>query len=95
MPAPNVHSRNENTLSHPKRINSCERYVIAVEKLSLGKGPSDSVDWKSYANERYGLQITTPSGVRNLVRELDLQNVPLPSIRVAIDEIITWARSDN
>jgi hypothetical protein len=39
------------------------------------------------------LQITTPAGVRNIVRALDLKNVPLPSIRRVIDEIVDLATS--
>ena len=57
-----------------------------------GKGPSDSVDWKSYALERYRLPITDPGGVRHIVRALDLDNVPSPSIRNVIDEVVNWAR---
>ena len=67
--------------------------LVSECRQTLGKGPSDSVDWKSYANERYGLQITTPGGVRDLVRALDLKNVPLPSIRAVIDKIVDWAQS--
>jgi energy-coupling factor transporter ATP-binding protein EcfA2 len=59
---------------------------------ALGKGPSDSVDWKSYALERYRLPITDPGGVRHIVRALDLDNVPLPSIRNVIDEVVNWAK---
>lgn len=57
----------------------------------LGKGPSDSVNWKLYAREHYGLPIDTAEGVRSVVRALDLQNVQLPSIQTVIDEIVTWA----
>jgi predicted ATP-dependent endonuclease of OLD family len=72
------------------------RELVAECRQTLGKGrPSDSVDWKSYANERYGLQIATPGGVRTLVRALDLENVPLPSVRTVIDEIVNWARSTD
>ena len=52
--------------------------LVAECRQALGKGPSDSVDWKSYALEHYGLPITTPGGVRNIVRALDLNNVPPP-----------------
>jgi hypothetical protein len=58
----------------------------------LGKGPSDSVDWKSYPLEHYGLPITTAAGVRDIVHTLDLNNVPLSSIRRVIDEVVNWAR---
>jgi energy-coupling factor transporter ATP-binding protein EcfA2 len=67
--------------------------LVAECRQALGKGPSDSVDWKLFAHERYGLQITTPGGVRNLVRALDLNGVALPSIRRVIDEIVEWAKS--
>jgi hypothetical protein len=58
----------------------------------LGKGSSDSVDWKSYAFDRYGLDIRTPLGVREIVRTLDLADVDLPSIRRVIDEVVGWAK---
>lgn len=61
-------------------------------RTAEGKGPSDSVDWKSYAEDQYGLTITTPDGVRGIVRSLDLAGVELPSIRTVVDEIIAWAK---
>lgn len=64
-------------------------------RQALGKGPSDSVDWKSYALDHYGLPITTPAGVREVVRALDLRNVALPSIRKAIDEVVVWAKRSD
>lgn len=67
--------------------------LVAECRQALGKTPADSVDWKSYAAETYGLQINTPGGVREVVRSLDLKNVPLPSIRRVVDEIIQWANS--
>lgn len=60
-------------------------------RVALSKGPSDSVDWKKFAKEKYNLPITDPSGVRLIVRSLDLQNVELPSVRQVIDEIVDWA----
>lgn len=65
--------------------------LVAECREAFGKGPSDSVNWKAYAEDHYGLKITTPSGVRALVRELDLKSVPLPSIRAVIDDIVAWA----
>jgi hypothetical protein len=38
--------------------------------------------------ERYGLPIYDTAGVREVVRALDLADVPLPSIRTAIDEVV-------
>jgi hypothetical protein len=64
---------------------------VAECRELLGKGPSDSVDWKSYAWERYQLPISTSTGVRQIVRHLDLQNVPLPHIDRVIDEVVNWA----
>jgi len=69
--------------------------VVAECRQSLGKTPSDTVHWKQYAAEQYGLRIDTPGGVRDLIRALDLANVPLPSIRTAVDQIIDWANSDD
>jgi hypothetical protein len=63
----------------------------AAEKL----GASDSVDWKSYAQTHYGLPITSESGVRSVVRALDLNGVELPSIRAVIDEVIDWAKEHD
>lgn len=68
--------------------------LVAECRQALGKGPSDSVNWKSYAQEHYGLPIATAAGVRHIVRALDLANVPLPSIRRVVDEVIDWTRSD-
>jgi hypothetical protein len=63
----------------------------AIRQYLKGQRTVDSVDWKSYAFEHYGLPITTTSGVRHIVRTLDLKNIPLPSIRRAIDEVVNWA----
>lgn len=65
--------------------------LVAECRKALGKGPSDSVNWKAYAQERYGLPIATAAGVRHVVRALDLANVPLPSVRQVVDEVIVWA----
>jgi hypothetical protein len=56
---------------------------------------SDSVDWISYAEQHYGLSLTSPAGVRSIVRALDLANVELPSIRTVVEEIIVWSRMPN
>jgi hypothetical protein len=66
--------------------------LVAECRQALGKRPSDSVDWKSYALKHYGLPITTAAGARDIVRTLDLNNVPLLSIRSVIDEIVNWAK---
>lgn len=57
-----------------------------------GAGPSDSVDWKTYALQHYRLPLNTADGVRRIVRALDLASVELTSIRTVVDEIIAWAR---
>jgi hypothetical protein len=44
--------------------------LVAECRSALGKGPSDSVDWKPYALQHYGLPITTPGGVRDVVRKI-------------------------
>jgi energy-coupling factor transporter ATP-binding protein EcfA2 len=66
--------------------------LVAECREASGKGPSDSVDWKSYAFDRYDLDIRTPAGVRDIVRKLDLADVELPSLRRVIDEVVDWAR---
>ncbi|KAB7754244.1 hypothetical protein MMUC44124_22280 [Mycolicibacterium mucogenicum DSM 44124] len=65
--------------------------LVAECRVALNKGPSDSVNWKAYAYEKYGLPITTPGGVRSIVRKLDLDDVELPSIRAVVEEIVAWA----
>lgn len=60
---------------------------------ALEKSSSDSVDWKKYAQEHYGLAITTPEGVRRLVRTLDLAGAEMPSVRRVVDQIVGWAGS--
>jgi ABC-type cobalamin/Fe3+-siderophores transport system ATPase subunit len=67
------------------------RELVGECRTAAGKGPSDSVDWKAYAQMQYGLDLTT-DGVRALVRHLDLADVDLPSIRNVINEVIEWAR---
>jgi energy-coupling factor transporter ATP-binding protein EcfA2 len=64
-------------------------------RQALGKGTSDSVDWKAYAEEHYDLPLTTEDGVRSVVHRLDLAGVQLPSIRAVVDDVIAWARQDR
>ncbi len=64
-------------------------------RQALGKGPSDSVDWKAYVEEHYQLPLTTSDGVRSVVHALDLAGVQLPSIRAVVDEVIAWAKGGN
>lgn len=65
--------------------------LVAECRDSLGKGPSDSVNWKAFAHERYKLPLDSPAGVRDVVRVLDLAGIPLPSIRGVLDQIVAWA----
>lgn len=65
--------------------------LVAECRDSLGKGPSDSVNWKEFAHEEYKLPIDSPAGVREVVRVLDLAGTPLPSIRKVLDQIVAWA----
>ena len=67
------------------------RALIDECRAAHGLGPSDSAPWKDYAFEQYGLPITTPDGVRRVVRALDLAGVELASIRTVVDDIIDWA----
>lgn len=60
-------------------------------RTASGASKSDSVDWKRYANDHYGLPLTSPEGVRSVVRKLDLADIPLPSVRTVVDQILAWA----
>jgi AAA domain, putative AbiEii toxin, Type IV TA system/Overcoming lysogenization defect protein-like, TOPRIM domain len=64
-------------------------------RQASGKGASDSVDWKAYAEEHYHLPVTTADGVRSVVHALDLAGVQLPSIRAVVDDVIAWAKRDH
>lgn len=66
--------------------------LVAECREAEGKSPSESVNWKPFAEKHYGLPLTKSSGVRDIVRQIDLAGVPLPSLRKAIDEILKWAR---
>ena len=66
--------------------------LVAECRTALGKGPSDSVNWKDFAQHEYGLPITSPGGVRDVVRNLDLAGVDLPSVKKVIDEVVAWAK---
>lgn len=68
--------------------------LVAECRQALGKGPSDSVNWKAYAQEHYGLPLATAAGVRHIVRALDLASVPLPAIRRVVDEVLDWAKGE-
>lgn len=60
-------------------------------RAAEGLGPSDSVDWKSYALTHYGLPLTAAGGVRSIIRALDLAAVDMPSIRTVVAEVLNWA----
>lgn len=64
-------------------------------RAASGLGPSDSVDWKSFAEAKYGLPIANELGVRSVIRTLDLAAVDLPSIRAVVDEIVRWAKGSD
>jgi hypothetical protein len=66
--------------------------LVAECRASLGADPSQSVDWKKHALDQYGLPITSPSGVREIVRHLDLSGVVLPSIEQVVDDVVSWLR---
>lgn len=64
-------------------------------RVAEGRSKSESVDWKAYALEQYGLPLTTPDGVRRVIRSLDLEGVDLPSIRKVVSEVIVWATGQD
>lgn len=63
-------------------------------RTATGTGPSESVDWKKFADENYKLPLTSTDGVRRILRGLDLAGVDLTSIRVAVDSVLAWAADD-
>jgi hypothetical protein len=63
-------------------------------RAAEGGAGSDSVDWKSYALERFGLPITTDDGVRRIIHALDLAGVELPVLNNVIEDIVIWATLD-
>jgi hypothetical protein len=72
-----------------KKRSSEEIKVTKLIKLFKDKGLLPPTPFG--IPEHYGLPITTTAGVRHIVRTLDLKNIPLPSIRRAIDEVVNWA----
>lgn len=63
-------------------------------RVASGGSASDSVDWKSYALENYGLPITSEEGVRRIIRALDLAGVEITSLNNAVEEILEWAKAE-
>lgn len=68
------------------------KQLVAECREAEGKTSAESVNWKQYAHETYGLPLTTPEDVRHIVHTLDLNGVELRSVRQVIDEIVAWAR---
>jgi hypothetical protein len=52
------------------------RDLVAECRAVLGKGPFDSVDWKTYAETTDELPFTSPAGACDIVQRLDLRGVP-------------------
>lgn len=69
--------------------------LVAECRQASGKGPSDSVDWKTYAFERFGLDIRTPAGVGDIARKFHRDGVDLPSVREVVDNVVLWATSST
>lgn len=69
------------------------RDLIREAREAVGASPSESVNWKQFALERYGLPIIDPEGVREVVRALDLAGVAMPSLTQVVDEVTAWVRS--
>lgn len=55
------------------------------------RSPQTPRSWKAYAENTYGLPISKPEGVADIVQALNLAGVELPSVRRAVDAIISWA----
>jgi energy-coupling factor transporter ATP-binding protein EcfA2 len=81
---------------YPERASSFPGWLQMLEecRAAFGLGPSDSPPWKDYAEQQYGLPLSTAEGVRSLVHTLDLAGVEFPTIRRVIDQIVAWAAAD-
>lgn len=60
-------------------------------RAALGKSPSDSVNWKAFAEDNYNLPIASEDGVWILVRHLIAADVELPSVEKVVKLIVAWA----
>jgi ABC-type hemin transport system ATPase subunit len=69
------------------------KQIVNDARAAAGADPSTSVNWKKWAWDEYGLPITDPSGVREIVRFIDLNGFNMPSVGTVIDDIEKWARS--
>lgn len=68
--------------------------LVAECRATTGQSASESVNWKAFASDRYGLDITTANGVRRVVHDLNFNDVSIPSVKAVVDQIIEWARAD-
>ena len=81
---------------YPERASNFPGWLQMLEecRTAFGLGPSDSPPWKTYAEQQYGLPLSTAEGVRSLVHTLDLAGVEFPTIRRVIDQIVAWVAAD-
>lgn len=81
---------------YPERASSFPGWLQMLEecRAAFGLGPSDSPPWKDYAEQQYGLPLSTAEGVRSLVHTLDLAGVEFPTIRRVIDQVVAWVAAD-
>lgn len=81
---------------YPETASSFPGWLQMLEecRAASGLGPSDSLPWKTYAEQQYGLPLSTAEGVRSLVHTLDLAGVEFPTIRRVIDQIVAWVAAD-
>jgi len=81
---------------YPERASSFPGWLQMLEecRAAFGLGPSDSPPWKTYAEQQYGLPLSTAEGDRSLVHTLDLAGVEFPTIRRVIDQIVAWVAAD-
>ena len=81
---------------YPERASNFPGWLQMLEecRTAFGLGPSDSPPWKTYAEQQYGLPLSTAEGVRSLVHTLDLAGVEFPTIRRVIDQVVAWVAAD-
>ncbi len=62
-----------------------------LARVHEGAGGSESVNWKKFARDQYGLPIDDEDGVRSLVRWLDVNGYTVPEVNRLVDEVVDWA----
>ena len=60
-------------------------------RAHFGADGSQSVNWKAYVHEVYGVPLESAEGVRSVVRWLDVHGYPNSTVSDLVDDIVNWA----